>query len=198
MWTRFLTMSFWTRVAIVAGIDAIIDGVRLLASWLGGYHLSSAPQLLDHNLFHTIISQGIGYGLVGLMVAAFTINSNEIYTHALRGLDSQQRSAAIDAAIRGPAPADVYTRNAAIGVARRRLQCVRSWRTIWLVALCFDVLALGLTDGWQGFDLEGWACSVLVPGFAAAAWYVSKNAEQRFRLLSWPDSVGAAGVSASH
>ncbi len=200
MWTRFLVMSFWTRVAIAAGIDAMIDGVRLFSSWLGGYHLASAPQLIDHNLFHTIISQGIGYVLAGLMVAAFTNNSHEIYTYTLRGLDSQQRSTAIEAAIRGPVPTDVYVRSAAIGVARRRLQCVGFWKTIWLVALCLNALALalGLTDGWQGFDLEGWAWSVLVPCFAAAAWYVSKSAEQRFRLLSWTDSFDAAAVSASH
>jgi hypothetical protein len=128
MWIRIVLKPWWARAFASAGVYAIL----VAAGWCA-HGLAADPH---ESWWFTLAGHGTSIVILGLLVAAFTGNSHRVYANALAGLDSAQRSAAIDASFRGPIPVDVRVRDAAIRVAGRRLQTARLWRTPGLLLLC--------------------------------------------------------------
>ncbi len=183
MWTQILRKPFWARVFIVAGCNAILGAVMKCADWLGGHHAD--------NPYHDVYALAcyvVGNLIFGLLVAAFTSNSNQAFARALWGLNPAQRSAAVDATFRGPVPDDAPVLDAAIRVAGQRLNLARFWRTIWLVFVGLPVLVAGaqLALGtYQPTNSEpsDWIFLALLLYFMVSACYVSISLKHRVEML---------------
>lgn len=198
MWTQFLRKPFWARVFIVAGCNAMIDTVMECGDWLGGY-----PPVDPYNVYR-LAGYVAGSLIFGVLVAAFTSNSNQAFTRALWGLNPAQRSAAVEATFRGPVPDDASVLYAAIRVAGQRLSLARFWRTIWLVFVGLPVLAavielaLGTFEPAESKPSE-WILFALLLYFMVSACYVSVSVKHRLEVLrqAWIQSpLGTATGSA--
>jgi hypothetical protein len=177
MWTRLLLKPWWVRALAPAGVLALVVVEGLCAHGLAAYpHRSWLVALAERVAVIVIVS---------LLLAASTVNSHRAYTNAVAGLDSEQRSAAIAASVRGAVPADAPVRDAAIRIARaRRVSAVRwrPWLTAWLGLAALDlVLSRWLTGEKSSTD---WTDLVVILCFAAGAWYVSLSVERRLKALS--------------
>jgi hypothetical protein len=176
MWTRLLLKPWWVRALAPAGVLALVVVEGLCAHGVAAHpHRSWLVALAERVAVIVIVS---------LLLAASTTNSHRAYTNAVAGLDSEQRSAAIAASVRGAVPADAPVRDAAIRIARaRRVSAVR-WRpllTAGLGLVAFDLVV----DPWLiGSKSASWTDLVFILCFAAGAWYVSLSAGRRLQTLS--------------
>jgi hypothetical protein len=200
MWTQFLRKPFWARVFIAAGFNAFLGIVTMCADWLGGH-----PPVDPYNVYR-LAGHVVGLMLVGLLVAALTGNSNLVYTRALWGLNPAQRSAAVDATFGGPVPDDASVLYAAIRVAAHRLNLARFWRTLFLVLIGANVLAVGVglalgtirpTISTNSLPSE-WISLALFLYVFVSVCYVSISVQHRLEVLrqAWSQSPVAATTTA--
>jgi hypothetical protein len=181
MWTRLELKHWWVRAFGAAVAFAFF------------YAVDWGARLLAHDSYEswrwTLVIDG-GFTVVfGVLVAVFTGTSHQVYNSILEGLDRTQRSAAVDASFRGPVPADVSVRDAAIRVTRRRLSSARFWRWMWLFLLALSVGSYLI--GWfvwkrglSTWELDDWVNFAISVGFVVVAWQVSLRAKHRLELLT--------------
>lgn len=179
MWTRFVLKPWWARTLAGACGYGVIDAM----DW-GAHGLAADPY---EPWTFTLAWHVAGMVSVGLLLGLFTDSSHIVCTTALDGLNPQQRSAAIDASLRGPAPTDPAVRDAAKRIAGRRVYSMRFWTSNCraLLVLIVFVAVLGLTLGnWpSGWDRDDWMWGAAFLSATAASWYVSVGAQRRLQLL---------------
>jgi len=174
MWTRIALMSWWARALTAASPLAVV----VAAGWCARGPASDPPESWQLTLAMHVAS----IGTFGLLAAACTSNLHKDVTRALACLDPGQRSAAVDASLRGPVPEDARVRDAAIRVAGCRIYSSRSWRIIFI----FIVLGAGVavaTDAWQSWSLRDWINAAAVLGVTATAWHECVSAQHRIHTL---------------
>lgn len=178
MWIRFLLKSFWVRALAAAGVFALV----VVAYWCA-HKLASNPHNPHQSWVVALTGRVAVIVIVGLLVAAFTGGSHRVYAHAVAGLDTAQRSAAIAASVRGPVPVDAPVRDAAIRIAgERRASALRwrPWSTVLLGLAAFDLMV----DPWLiGSKSTNWTDLVFILCFAAGTWCVSLSARRRLQTL---------------
>jgi len=177
MWTRIVLKPWWTRALTAAGVFAIV----VAAGWCARGLPADPPE----SWLFTLAKHIASIMIFGLLAAAFTSNSHNVYTNALAGLDPAQRSAAVDAAFRGPVPGDARVRDAAIRVAGCRIYSARSWRVMLILTVPAAGAAVA-TDAWQSWSLRDWICAAAVLGVTASAWYEWLRAQHRIQTLREP------------
>jgi hypothetical protein len=179
MWTRFVLKPWWARTLAGACGCGSIDAAAWYAHGLAAD--GHEPWLL------TLGWHLAGMVTFGLLLGLCTDSSHIVCSTALDGLNSQQRSAAIDASLRGPAPADPAVRDAASRLAERRAYSTRFWMSSGraLLVLMALMAGLGLSLGtWPpGWDHENrmWGAAFL--SIMAAGWYISVGANRRLQML---------------
>jgi hypothetical protein len=180
MWIRFLLKPFWARVFTVACAYGVVKIVDWCARGL--------PAEPSQSPWSTLGWQVVGAMISGLVLAAFTDNSHNAFAGALYGLDSRQRSEAIDASFRGPVPADPKVRDAAVRVAQRRVYatqfCTSNYRALLVLIVLFTGLGLALGTWPSGWDRADWMWTAALVCAAVATWYVSASAKRRLQILT--------------
>ncbi len=182
MWTQILLKPFWPRMLILAGCNFALDTVMRCADWLGGH-----PPVEPFNVYG-LAAYVAGSLIFGLLVATFTGNSNQAYTRALFSLDPAQRTAAVDAAFRGPVPDDPSVLYAAIRVAGQRLSVARFWRAIFLMFVGLPLLATGVRLAQGTFEPatsapSHWIFSAVLLYLMVSACCVSISVKHRVAVL---------------
>ncbi|VBA58544.1 hypothetical protein [Mycobacterium attenuatum] len=136
MLNRIVLKRWWVRALASAGVYAM----ALVTDWC-------VRGLVTGRFQPWLFTPFTGACIVvfGVAAAALTSASHRVYADALAGLDAAQRSAAIDASVRGPVPADPRVRGAAAGITARRVYSFAHWRpsSRVLVVLMAVVAALG-------------------------------------------------------
>ncbi|MGO9506971.1 MAG: hypothetical protein ACLPXZ_06350 [Mycobacterium sp.] len=174
MWTRILLKPWWVRAQVSAGVFAVV----VAAGWCA----RGLPPDPHESWLFTLAKHTASIVIFGLLAAAFTSNLHNVFTNALAGLDPAQRSAAVDASLRGPVPEDARVRDAAIRVAGCRIYSARSWRV--MLVLIIVVAAVPLAAGaWPSWDPQDWIYAAAILGATAAAWYEWLSARRRIQTL---------------
>jgi hypothetical protein len=180
MWTRFVLKPWWARTLAGACGYGVIDALDWYARGLAAD--PHEPWLL------MLAWHVAGIVAFGLLLALLTDSSHIVCTTALDGLDSQQRSAAIHASFRGPAPAERAVRDAAMRIAGRKAYSTRFWtsncRALLVLIILFAGLGLALGTWPSGWDGDDWTWGAAILSATVASWCVSTSAKRRLQILS--------------
>jgi hypothetical protein len=179
MWTRFVLKPWWARTFAGASGYGIVDAADWCACGL--------PADPHEPLLLTLAWHVAGVVTFGLLLAMCTDSSHIVCTTALDGLNSQQRSEAIDASLRGPAPSDPAVRDAAIRIAGRKVYSTRFWASNCRALLVLMVLVAGLglaLGSWPSdWDHDDWMWGTAVLCVMLMSWYFSVGAQRRLQML---------------
>ncbi|OBA78645.1 hypothetical protein A9W99_23555 [Mycobacterium sp. 1164966.3] len=179
MWTRFVLQPWWGRALVGACGYGVFDAFNWGANGLEAD--PHEPWLL------TLAWHVAGIGVFGLLVALFTDSTHISCNNALAGLNSQQRSAAIDATFRGPAPADPAVREAAIRLAARKVYSARFWtsncRVLLVLIVLFAVLGLAVGTWPSGWHSDDWISCAALLSVMLVGWHSSAATKHRLQML---------------
>ena len=120
--------------------------------------------------------------IFGLLAAAFTSNLHTLSTRALAGLDPGQRSAAIDAGLRGPVPEDARVREAALKIAEARILSARPWQIVFIFIFLGAGVAVA-TEAWQSWNFRDWINAIAIAIVTATAFNECVSARRRVHTL---------------
>jgi hypothetical protein len=176
MWTRFLLKPWWVRAWASAGVYAAI----VTADWCA----RGLPPDPHRSWLYTITDHAASIVFAGFVVVTVTDTAHRAYANALAGLDPAQRWAAVDSALGGPMPVDAPVRNAAMRLARLRVQSAQTSRA-WLMVLLGMTFLSALVIWPSGRKTAEWVYFLAIPCFVAAAWRASLSVERRLQTLTW-------------
>jgi hypothetical protein len=177
MLTRIALKPWWSRALIAAGILAVVVGA--------GWCARGLPADPEESWQFALAKPVAGIVIFGLLAAAFTSNLHTLLTRALAGLDPAQRSAAVDASLRGAVPEDAHVRDAAIRIAEARILSAQPWQIVFIFILLGAGVAVA-TEAWQSWNLRDWINALAVAIVTATAFHEGVSATRRVRTLRGP------------
>jgi Mn2+/Fe2+ NRAMP family transporter len=187
MWGRLFLSPAWVRFLVTTCAVAVPCAVLAFAIVLVGE---------NHRLGPWTIALLTGLPLAfGVLISAAQQRARPVVVDALGDLPAEKWPAAINAASRGPVPADDEVRSAAARMARLRLQRLnKSRRTQVLGAIALTIAAvLQLASLFSAHGRHGAVVPMsIATGYLLAAFgtfYAPRRAAHRAELLSYADEL---------